>query len=74
MNSSFSDLECKFSSRNWKMVLIKNLSVVGGKTRGKLGLGLLDNIEPSSIFTVLLSQNPKKRGRLNHLGTNLPFT
>ena len=28
----------------------------------KLGLGLLDNIEPSSILTVLLSQNPKKGG------------
>ena len=54
------------------MVLIKNLSVE--KLGEKLGLGLLDNIEPSSIFTVLLSQNPKKRGRLNHLGTNLPFT
>ena len=70
MNSSTSDLKCKFSSRNWKMVLWR-VEKIGEK----LGLGRFIG-QYRTVFNLhrLDKSDCEKRGRLNHLGMDLPFT
>ena len=70
-----SDLECEFSTRNWKWwYVLKSLSVVGGKNRGKTRIRVIGQYRTVFNLNRLVKSESEKRGRSNHLGTDLPFT